>query len=345
MTLAVLLAGCDGGSTPKPGPKAGSDNAGKSASGKAAAVDKSGAKKFRIAVIPKGHTHQFWKSVHAGAIKAQRELGNVEIEWKGPDREDNREGQIAVVENFVNGGIDAIVLAPLDRTALVGPVRMAKQRKIPVVIIDSALDAPDLIASYVATDNTAGGRLAGSHMGKLMGGKGNVVVLRYQPNSASTEQREAGFLEALKKEHPGIKVISEDQFSGATREEAMTRAEALVARLGDQVGGWFCPCEPVTYGTLRVFQQRGLLGKVKLIGFDTSAEMVDAVRKDHVHALILQDPINMGYLGVKTAVRALQGEKVEPVISTGENLITKENLDQPRSKELHSPDLKTWLGE
>ncbi len=163
--------------------------------------------------------------------------------------------------------------------------------------------------------------------------------------SASTEQREQGFLDTLKKEFPTIKVIESEQFAGATRESALAKAESIVARFGDQINGWFCPCEPVTYGSMRAFKQKNLLGKIKLIGFDTSDEMVAAVRADQVHGLILQDPVNMGYLGVKSALAAIEGKPLEKVVSTGENLIIKQNIDEPKSKLLHSPDLKPWLGE
>ncbi len=191
IALTLSLTGCDKPAPPvttnpkdnKMGTKAEPEQAGKqSAAGKTDSQpsgDGKAPKKYTIAVIPKGATHQFWKSIHAGAIKAERELGNVTIQWKSPEKEDNREQQIAIVENFVNAGVDAIVLAPLDRKALVGPVKLARQRKIPVIVIDSGLDF-DGITSYVATDNYNGGAIAAKHMGKLLDGKGNVIVLRYQ---------------------------------------------------------------------------------------------------------------------------------------------------------------------
>src|SRR5215470_5408753 len=98
-------------------------------------------KSYTIAVIPKGTTHEFWKSINAGAVKAQRELTakgtKVDIIWKGPLREDDRDQQIQVVENFMARQVSAIVLAPLDSQALVRPVRQAVQSKVPVVIMDS----------------------------------------------------------------------------------------------------------------------------------------------------------------------------------------------------------------
>src|SRR5688572_24162736 len=159
-------------------------------------------KKLTIAVIPKGTTHEFWKSIHAGSIKAARELSSpeaeVEIIWKGPLREDDREQQIQVVEGFSSQGVNGIVLAPLDNRALVRPVEEAKRAGVPTVIIDSALESNQIV-SFVATDNRQGGRLAAERMGELLGGKGKVLMLRYQEGSASTQDREDGFVEGLKK--------------------------------------------------------------------------------------------------------------------------------------------------
>src|SRR3989449_7727553 len=178
---------------------------------------------YTIAVIPKGTTHEFWKAINAGAIKAQRELAGqrtkADVIWKGPLREDDRDQQIQVVENFMARRVSAIVLAPLDSQALVKPVHNAIQAKVPVVIMDSDLKS-DKYVSFVATDNYKGGQLAGEQMGKLLGGKGNVVLLRYAVGSASTEAREAGFLDTLKAHYPDIKIISADQHAGATRESA-----------------------------------------------------------------------------------------------------------------------------
>lgn len=301
-------------------------------------------KKFVIAVIPKGTQHEFWKSIHAGANKAAEELGNVEVLWKGPATEDNREQQIQVVENFVNRGVDAMVLAPLDRTALVAPVELARRKNIPVVIIDSSLDSED-ITSYVATNNYNGGALAARHLGKLLEGKGNIVVLRYQVGSASTEQREAGFLETMKKEFPEMTILSDELYSGADRTGALAKAENLLTRFGDKIDGWFCPCEPVMHGTLQALRQRGLAGKIKVVGFDAGDDVVAALRSGDIDGLILQDPVNMGYLGVKTAVEKLQGKDVVKEVSTGENLLTKQNMDEPKYAQLHSPDLSKWLQE
>src|SRR6185503_2361109 len=162
-----------------------------------------------IAVIPKGTTHEFWKSIHAGAVKASREL-KVEIIWKGPLKEDDREGQITVVEDMVRRGVKGIVLAPLDDTALQAPVAAAKRAGIPTVIIDSGLKGTDWVR-FAATDNFKGGAMAGMHLASLLKGKGRVVMLKYQEGSASTTLREQGFLSIMKRTR-GITVVSDNQY-------------------------------------------------------------------------------------------------------------------------------------
>src|SRR5262249_30999522 len=213
----------------------------------------SNAKKLTIAVIPKGTSHEFWKSIHAGSIKAQRELSTngteVEVIWKGPLREDDREQQIQVVEGFTSQGVNGIVLAPLDNRALVRPVEEAKSATIPTVIIDSGLQS-DSIVSFVATDNRKGGMLAADRLGQLLNGKGKVILLRYAEGSASTTDREEGFLAEMKSNFPGIQLISTDQYAGATRDTAKRAAENLLGRFGDDVQGIFTPNESSTAGML-----------------------------------------------------------------------------------------------
>lgn len=301
------------------------------------------ARRPTIAVIPKGTLHEFWKSVHAGAVKAQRELGNVDIIWKGPTREEDREAQIQLVENFTNQGASAIVIAPNDRRGLVRPIELAREKGLPVVVIDSGLDSNE-IQSYIATDNYHGGALAARHLAKILSGKGNLILLRYQTGSESTEQREKGFLDTIK-EFPGLTMLSDNLQAGGGREAAMATAENLLTQFGDKIDGWFCPCEPITFGTLRAVDAKGLAGKIKIVGFDAGDEVVTALRKGEIAALVLQNPMQMGYLGVKTAAAALRGETVPAKVSTGEFLITRENMDEPQNKELLTPDLKPWLEE
>jgi ribose transport system substrate-binding protein len=304
--------------------------------------------KYTIAVIPKGTTHEFWKSIHAGAVKAQQELKargvDVDIIWKGPLREDDRDQQIQVVENFVSRHVSGIVLAPLDSQALVRPVVTAAAAKVPVVIIDSGLKT-DKYASFVATDNFKGGELAGEELGRLLGGKGKVILLRYAIGSASTEQREAGFLEAIKK-FPDIKLLSSDQHAGATRELAYQASQNMLNRFGREVNGIFVPNESVTVAMAKALRDIGKAGgKVKLIGFDSGSLSVQDLKNGDVQGLVVQNPMKMSYVGVMTVVDVLNGKTVPKRIDTGVVLVTRENMDQPEMKELLNPPFKKYLNE
>lgn len=297
-------------------------------------------KKLKIAVIPKAMSTEFWKTVQAGTIKASREFG-VEVFWKGPQREDDRAQQITVVEDFISRGVDGIVLAPLDDRALMRPVNDAARENIPVVIFDSSLQGHDYV-SYVATDNYKGGVLAAKKMGQLLKGKGKLLFIRYQEGHASTTERENGFLDTLKKEFPGISLLIQDQYAGTTTETAYQLTENLISRF-PEFDGVFCPNESSTFGALRALQEAGLAGKVYFVGFDSNAKMVQALRDGHIHALVLQNPLKMGYLGVRQMVLYLQGRKIDGKIDTGVCLATKENMDAPEIRFLLQPDLSEYF--
>jgi ribose transport system substrate-binding protein len=329
LAVSLVFSACGGSSTP---PAGGGGTA------------KPGATRYQIAVIPKGTTHSFWNTIHAGAIKAERELQaqgvDAHIVWKGPLREDDREQQIQVVEGFTSQGISAIVLAPLDAKALVRPVEEASRAGIPVVIFDSALEST-AITSFVATDNLKGGRLAGEHMGKILNGKGKVLMLRYQEGSASTEARELGFLEALKA-FPGITVISSDQHAGPTRDSAKAVSESLLNRYAD-LQGIFCVNESSAAGMLLALQDLKRAGKVAYLGFDAHPVFGEAIAKGEMAGFVLQNPFEMGYLAVKTAVQHLQGQKVPAMIDTGVQIVTPENVKTPEMQAHLSPPVADYL--
>jgi ribose transport system substrate-binding protein len=313
--------------------------------GHGAATGDGGAAALRIAVIPKGTTHEFWKSVHAGAVKASRELG-VDIVWKGPLKEDDLKGQIDVVDSFVAQGISGITVAPLSDKGLTASVHNAVAAGIPVVVFDSDLAGQDH-SSFVATDNLAAGRMAGEELAKRMGDTGNVIVLRYQEGSASTAHREQGFMDAIKA-HPNIHVVSDNQYGGATTESAFATSENLLGAqkvASGAVAGVFTPNESTTFGMLLALKKANLAGKVHFVGFDASDKLVHAVTEGAIDALVVQNPFNMGYLTVKTMTARLRGQPVERRIDTGARVVNKENLESPDVAELVHPDLKKWLGE
>lgn len=295
---------------------------------------------IQIAVIPKGTTHIYWNSVHAGAAKAAKELG-VTIHWQGPLKEDDRQVQIQTMQNFISRGVNAIALAPLDSRSLIPSVKTARNRHIPVIIFDSDLGSEEY-ESFVATDNLEGGRLSAKRLAEVMGGKGKVILLRYAEGSASTTNREEGFLQGMKDYGKGIDIISSNQYAGVTIEKALQVAQNLLNRFPD-VGGVFCPNETSAQAMLRALQMSNKAGKVKLIGFDANETLVKALQKGEVHGLALQDPFTMGYLAVATATKAIRGERYERRIDTGVQMVTPENMDQAQMKVLLYPEIDKWL--
>ncbi len=310
------------------------------AGGESSSASSAASGPIRIAVIPKGTTQEFWKSIHAGALQAADELAaagtSVEVIWKGPIREDDREQQIQVVEGFLSQGVQGIVLAPLDDRALVRPVEEAGKVGIPVVIIDSGLQTTQIV-SFVATDNRQGGRLAADRLGEVLNGAGRVLMLRYLEGSASTHEREEGFLEQMAAKYPGVEIISSDQYAGPTRETAKRAAENVLNRYGAELDGVFTPNESSTLGMLLALQDIDRAGKLPFVGFDSGEMEVQAVRDGQLQGIVLQNPTRMGYLGVMTIVKHLKGEPVDARIDTGVMLVTPDNIDSPEAKQLLTP--------
>ena len=291
---------------------------------------------LRIAVIPMGTTHEFWKSVHAGALTAARELG-VEIIWKGPLKEDDRNEQIQVVETLSGAGIDALVLSPLDDRALLRPVADARRAGIPTVVFNSALQGEEHVA-FISTDNYQGGVIAARAMGRLTGGRGRLILIRLKVGVEGTTKREEGFLATLRAEFPAIAVLSDNQYAGTSTEMAYQTMENLLSRFTG-VDAVFTPNESTTFGALRALQDHGLAGKVIHVGFDASAKLIEALEKREVRGLVLQDPFAMGYLSLKTAVAHLRGEPYEKTVATALVLATPENMNEPTVRRLLRPDL------
>ncbi|MDI1318881.1 MAG: substrate-binding domain-containing protein [bacterium] len=312
-----------------------------------AALTASAADTYTIAVIPKGTTHEYWKAVQAGTVKAQRELAaagvSVNVIYKGPLKEDDREQQVQVVENFIGRRVSAIVISPLDANALIAPLATAVQGNIPVLTIDSGVNSP-LASCYIATDNREGGRVAARTLAGLVGSHGRVLMLRNAVGSANTEEREEGFLEVMKKEFPGIKLVSTDQHGGVSRDNAYRTSQNLLNRFGRELDGVFACNQPTTAGLLLALRDAGLAGgKINFVGFDSGAVELLALKAGDISALMVQDPFRMGYLGVKNAVAVLRGESVPKLIDTGVTVVTRENIDQPAIHDLVTPPLDQYL--
>lgn len=295
-----------------------------------------------VAVIPKGATHEHWKSVHVGAMQASRDFG-VEVIWSASFKEDDREEQLQIYENLMARRASAIAIAPIDDRVFVRPVMEAKQLGIPTVVFDSGLQGNGHIA-YVATDNQKGGVLGAELVGKLLGGQGRLIMLRYQEGSAATMLREEGFLATITEKYPDIEILSSNQYAGATTESAYRTCENLFTRY-DSFDAVWTPNETSTFGCLRALQDRGLAGNVVFVGFDVTDKLIDAMRAGELHGLSIQDPFTMGYESVKVAAHCLRGEPYEDNINTGVYLATPENMDEPHMHALMTHTVMQYLAE
>ena len=285
----------------------------------------------RIAVIPKGTTHIFWESVHRGAEKAGAEAG-VKILWNGPKRETDRNEQITIIEDFIVQKVAGVVLAPLDSKALVPKVDELYDKNIPCVIIDSGIDT-DKYVCFAATDNYIGGLIAARRMGKILNGKGKIVVLKYVPGSASTTNRENGFVDTIRKEFPEIDIV-DAQYGNDTVETALQVTEDMLTKNAELDGLFACNAS-TSVGALQGLRSQGRSGKIKMIGFDTEKALIDGLKEGTIDSLVAQNPFKMGYEGVKAVIAVLDGTELPARrIDTGVNLVTQENLATPEIQAL-----------
>jgi ribose transport system substrate-binding protein len=316
--------------------------------------------KYRIAVIPKGLTHEFWQSIHRGAERAAAELKEqgiaVEVLWDGPRAENDTQAQIDIISRNLANGVNGIVLAPQHSQTMVAPVERAVRQNVPVVIIDSGLDNQEVIVKYIATNNYNGGRLAAERLLKVLRAEGKpepkLVLFRYAPGSESTEQREKGFEDYVRENAPAATWLSKDQYAGPTPDTAQEKAMPLLNGLrGQGIDGVFAPNESSATGMLKSLQSLRLNKQVRLVGFDSSPPLLQALADGDIDGVVLQDPYRMGFLGVWTVVQHLEGKDVAPggkkEKNTGEYVLTRDDedlthhvlkLNTPAALELYDPE-------
>lgn len=286
--------------------------------------------KPRIAVIPKGTSHNFWLSIKAGADAAGKDLG-AEIIWKGPASETDFSGQMNIVEDAISKRVDGILLAPSHGDSLVPVCKKAKEAGIPVVIMDSGINWEDYL-SYVSTDNRKGGEMAAERMATLLGGKGTVGVVANKIGSVSTDERENGFKDVIEKKYPGIKIVA-TLYGDSDRTKSANIAEDILTK-NPTINGLFGSCEPAAIGALTSVNIKALQGKVKIVGFDSSPELVNNLRAGIIDSLVVQDPYKMGFEGVRAILDKKANKPVERRQDTGVVLVTKENMGTPEIQKL-----------
>jgi ribose transport system substrate-binding protein len=291
--------------------------------------------KYTIAVIPKGTTHTFWKTVKAGAEAAGKEAG-AKIEWKGPSDETDIARQVAIIENFITGKVDAIVMAACDAKALVPKVKQALDAGIPVITIDSGISTDDAL-SFVATDNVKGAQQGTEKLIELIGGGGKIGCIPFIKGAATSDMREEGFRKAVEGK-TGVEVVP-TLYSQSDAEKGMKAAENMLTSNPD-LKGIFAANEPGAIGAAQAIKQRGLTGKVKLVAFDAAEAEINALKEGTIQALVVQNPFRMGFDGVRLAVDAIQGKAVEKRVDTGVVLVTMDNFSDPEVQELLYPKVE-----
>jgi ribose transport system substrate-binding protein len=293
------------------------------------------AKDLNVVFIPKARDQDFWTFMRQGVDRAVQEDGHVNLTWRGPAHNDDIDSQIQILRIYSKPEVDAIIIASTDRARLVEPVKQAAAQGIKIVVVDSALDG-NAHVNFVTTDNYAAGALAAERISNLLGRQGTVALLRTIAGSGSTDDRANGFIDYLKKNAPHLAVVA-DVYGGGTRGKAARSAAALL-EMYPEVDGIFAVNESASDGMLRALRQAGLAGKKKFIGFDTTEFLLDGLKRQEIHGLVVQDPRQMGYQAMRAAVAAAKGAAIKPaLILTDAVMVTQENYQKPEIRSLLTP--------
>jgi ribose transport system substrate-binding protein len=273
--------------------------------------------------VPKSVGLFYWGTVHAGALAAAKAL-HVNIVWKGTETETDVSGQVNILQDFITKRVNGIAFAATDAHGLVGTAQSATKAGVPVVNIDSGLSPqrPPL----VATNNIAAAAKAADILAKDIGDSGDVALLPFVPSAATSIQRQQGFEQELKK-YPGIKLVAV-QYDQSDINTALSEMENILTS-HPNLKGVFAANEPGVIGVGHALLERGLVGKVKVVGFDNAPDEVSALASGQISALIVQNPYRIGYLGVSEVLDQIQHKSVPHSVDTGSTVVTKANMNQP----------------
>ncbi|WP_205325453.1 ABC transporter substrate-binding protein [Glycomyces sp. YM15] len=288
-----------------------------------------------IAVAPKAVGHEFWTTVQAGAECAAQLAGDVTVEWDGVAAETDVEGQVNLIQNFVTTQVDGIVYAATDSAALAPATQAALDAGIPVAMIDSGTDPqPDEVPLY-ATDNRAGAVEAANLLADALGeGEHDVALIEFQPGSQTNTERVEGFTEGLAS-HANLTLVGQQPSHSDVNEARRVTEDLLTAN--PDLDGIFAANEPSVLGAVQAIEAAGRTGQITVIGWDASPDEIQGLRDGQIAALVVQNPFNMGYLGVANMVEHLrEGTPMEPA-DTGVTFLTPENLDTEEAQAVLEP--------
>ena len=292
-----------------------------------------------IPIIVKDTTSFYWQIVLAGARKAGKDLG-VRVTELGAQSESDINGQISILENAVSQSPAAIVIAPTQFAALGKPIDEAA-RSVKIIGIDSGADSK-AFTSFLTTDNVEGGRVAADGLAAAIQAKygkaeGDVALITSIPGVGSLDQRAKGFKEQLAAKYPGLKLVADKVADGQATTGLNIMTDLITAN--PNLRGVFASNLIMAQGAGQAIAENKMGDTIKLVGFDSDDKLVKFLTDGTITALVVQDPFRMGYDGVKTALAASKGEKVEANVDTGANLITKANMTGERAQALLNPKL------
>ena len=280
--------------------------------------------KIKVIFIAMDSIDEHWLKVKAGTEDKARELGNVDLSFNAPPGKVDANVQLAMVEDAITKRMDAILLAPLDRDAINPGVDRALAAGIKVVIIDSAVSTNH--DAFLATDNGQAGRTAADTLANLIGQTGKVAIINAQPGAATAMTRENEFKAQMAARYPNITVVG-TQYSDGDRTRALNIATDFMTANPD-LAGIYATNEGSTVGAGNAIEQAGKAGVVHFVGFDWSADTKALVEKNVLEASMVQNPYDMGYIGVQTAIDLVTGKGIaNKNIDTGVTVVTKANMN------------------
>jgi ribose transport system substrate-binding protein len=282
---------------------------------------------YDIALVSKGFQHQFWQAVQAGAEEKAEELG-VTVTFDGPASETEIDAQLQMLQSAIERQPDAIGFAALDPEACVPLYEQAEEAGIPIVEFDAGCDESDYALNISKTDSLKAGALAAEHMAELIGGQGKIgIVAHSQINSTGVERRD-GFVNYMEENHPDIEIV-DIQYGDGDHLQSADIAKAMLAAHPD-MAGLYGTNEGSAIGIVNAITELGLEpGKVVVVGFDSGQAQIDAIKNGIMAGLVTQDPMGIGRATVESAVKAIEGEELEPVVDTGSYWVDQSNVDDP----------------
>jgi len=276
-----------------------------------------------VSVIVKSQqAPEYWNVVNKGAEEAGEELG-YEIKCSAPESEKNIDEQISLINKAVADKSDAIVIAPINGNDMNEAIQKAVDSGITVVTIDSKCTLDDMI--YIGTDNNTAGNTAGREAKNLLNGSKKVAVIALSESSEVSIERAGGFAEIFESDSE-VNIV-ETKYCNADTETAKQQTIELLEKYPD-LELIYGVNQNATLGICEAVSEKNLAGKVKIIGFDSCEDEINYVNDGVLNGFIVQNPYNMGYLGIRNVSKILNGELVSNIIDTGSTFVNADNINE-----------------